>query len=72
MIDDFIDIIVTMIKKPFTFFEVNEEAIFADSAQLLESEFGVRLEAFDASDVIFSPGEFVLMMMMDAVVVITT
>ena len=56
-----------VIETPLTFFEVEEEAIFANAAQFKEAEFGVAPKGFDAVDVVFAACELVLVMM-DAVV----
>ncbi len=58
-----------MVEAPLTFLEVEEEAIRTDAAQLEEAELGEAPEAFDAVDVVFTPGKFVAMVM-DAVVVV--
>src|ERR1700722_16223600 len=59
----------SMIETPFTFFEVKEKAIWANATQFEEAELREAPEAFDAVDMVFAPGEFVLMMM-DAMVLI--
>ena len=52
-----------MVKTPFTFFEMEKEAFFADAAQFEEAEFGVAPKAFDAVDMVSAASELVLMMM---------
>jgi hypothetical protein len=56
-----------VIETPLTFFEVEKEAVFADTAQLEEAELGVAPEGLEAIDVIFATGELVFVVI-DAVV----
>ena len=64
-----VEIRASMIETPFTFFEVEEEAIWADAAQFEEAEFGETPEALDAIDMVLAPGEFVFVVM-DAVMLV--
>ena len=52
-----------MVEAPFAFFEMEEEAILAHTAQFEEAKLGVAPEAFDAVDVVFAAGKLVLVMM---------
>ena len=59
-----------MIPAPFGFLEVEKEELLANAAQLDEAKLGVAPEALDPVDVIFSAGEFILMVM-NAMVFVT-
>lgn len=62
-----VEIIVSVIKAPFGFFEVENEVFVTDTAQLREAQFGETPEGFNTIDVVLAAGELVSVMM-DAVV----
>ena len=51
-----------MIPAPLGFFEMEKEELWTDSPEFNETKFGVTPKAFDAVNMIFSTGEFVVMM----------
>ena len=51
-----------MIPAPLRFFEVEEEELWPDAAELNETKFGITPKAFDAVDMILSTGEFIVVM----------
>ena len=58
-----------MIETPLRFFEVNEEFFFPDSAKFCHAKLRITPKRFDAVNMIFSPREFIFMMV-NAVVLI--
>ena len=59
-----------MIKAPFGFFEMVQEVIDANTAQLCQAELGKAPKGLDAIDVSAAPGEFIGMVM-NAVVLVS-
>lgn len=58
-----------MIPAPLAFEEVGKEDLFANALHLGHAQLGIAPEAFNAIDVVLSPGELVVVMM-DAVVLV--
>ena len=59
-----------MVESPGAFQQVHDELFPADPTKLRQTKLRETPKAFDAVDVVFSPGEFVLMVM-DPVVAVS-